>query len=285
MFKTKLLKPEQGFSMVEVLVAILIATIFVTATMQVMALATVFRVRAQEYAEATTWIQEDLENVKEQASQVGIANVQNMIPDDAATAGTDESLITITTTSKANDFPDGEKIVFLGDGIADPLRINETYYIINSTRDDLTKTNTFKVSATEGGTAIPLTTNSSGSLIAAAVKRCDSTVAVNRNTGYGDKLRDWISDTNHDNGITDITNDNNDFDNPPSSGNAQTAGDDLKSKLFTEKEFKLTRTTTTINTAPYNRLQLDYTVLPVGSTTSIASFHTEVIPNAALQCP
>lgn len=69
MFKLKLPKQEQGFTLVEVLVAILITTLFVAVSMQAMVLAAVFKTRAQESAEATTWIQEDLENVKYQASR------------------------------------------------------------------------------------------------------------------------------------------------------------------------------------------------------------------------
>ena len=69
MFKPKLPQQEQGFTLVEVLVAILITTLFVAVSMQAIVLATVFKTRAQEYAEATTWIQKDLENVKYQASR------------------------------------------------------------------------------------------------------------------------------------------------------------------------------------------------------------------------
>lgn len=69
MFKPKLLQHEQGFMLVEVLVAILITSVFVTVAMQGMVLATIFKVRAQQYTEATAWIQADLENVKYQASQ------------------------------------------------------------------------------------------------------------------------------------------------------------------------------------------------------------------------
>ena len=69
MFKPKLPNQDQGFTLIEVLIAILIATIFVTVAMQMMVIATVFKVRAQEFSEATNWIQEDLEDVKFQASQ------------------------------------------------------------------------------------------------------------------------------------------------------------------------------------------------------------------------
>lgn len=69
MFKPKLPQQEQGFTLVEVLVAILITTLFVAVSMQAMVLAAVFKSRAQEFAQATTWIQEDLENVKYLASR------------------------------------------------------------------------------------------------------------------------------------------------------------------------------------------------------------------------
>lgn len=69
MFKLKLPKQEEGFTLVEVLVAILITTLFTATSMQAMVFAAIFRTRAQESAEATTWIQEDLENVKYQASR------------------------------------------------------------------------------------------------------------------------------------------------------------------------------------------------------------------------
>jgi Tfp pilus assembly protein PilV len=69
MLKKKPLKPEQGFTVIEALFAILIATIFVTVAMQMMAIAAIFKARAQQNAEATTWIQEDLENVKLQATE------------------------------------------------------------------------------------------------------------------------------------------------------------------------------------------------------------------------
>ncbi len=60
---------EQGFTLTEVLVAILITSVFVATAMQAVVIAAVMKVKARQYAEATTWIQEDLENVKFQASQ------------------------------------------------------------------------------------------------------------------------------------------------------------------------------------------------------------------------
>jgi prepilin-type N-terminal cleavage/methylation domain-containing protein len=55
--------PPQGFSLVEVMVAIMIALIFVSITMQVLVSAAVFRMRADQFDGAVNWIQEDLETV------------------------------------------------------------------------------------------------------------------------------------------------------------------------------------------------------------------------------
>ncbi len=69
MFK-KLQQKNQGFTLVEVLVAILITTLFVGVAMQSIVIAVIFKARAQESVKATTWIQEDLEGVKYKATKL-----------------------------------------------------------------------------------------------------------------------------------------------------------------------------------------------------------------------
>lgn len=257
MFKPKLLKQEQGFTLVEVLVAILITTLFVSVAMQGMVIAAIFKAKAQEYSEATTWIQEDLENVKYQASQLGIKTVQSMIAAD--------ELITISN----HGFASGDTVLFVGDGtIAGGLSKNTTYYVRDVT------TNTFKVTSTAGGAAIDLTSDSTGSLSSIATSRCN---AGSPNAGFADTLRDWITDTNHTNGITDVTIDENPVDIPKTSNR-------------TSKAFILKRTTTISSLArpsviPHNLLRVSYDVLPTSSVLSVAKFYTEVIPDVAIQCP
>ncbi len=65
---------QKGFTLVEVMVGILITVTFVGAAMQALVVASLFKVRAQEYSEATTWIQEDLESVRFEASQLAFNN-------------------------------------------------------------------------------------------------------------------------------------------------------------------------------------------------------------------
>lgn len=69
MFKPKLPQQEQGFTLVEVSIAILITTLFVGVAMQGIVIAAIFKTKAQEYTEATTWIREDLENLQFSASE------------------------------------------------------------------------------------------------------------------------------------------------------------------------------------------------------------------------
>lgn len=58
-----------GFTLVEVLVAMLVSSIFVGITMQALVTAAAFRSRADQYDSAVSWIQEDFEAVVNQATQ------------------------------------------------------------------------------------------------------------------------------------------------------------------------------------------------------------------------
>jgi hypothetical protein len=62
--------------------------------MQAMVFAAVFKARAQESAEATNWIQEDLENVKYQAANLKLPQTTL-----TANAAKDTSLITVTSAT------------------------------------------------------------------------------------------------------------------------------------------------------------------------------------------
>jgi type II secretory pathway pseudopilin PulG len=55
---------SQGFTMVEVLIAIMLTFIFTMIAMQAIVMATAIKVRGQELSEATNWIQADVESVK-----------------------------------------------------------------------------------------------------------------------------------------------------------------------------------------------------------------------------
>lgn len=69
------ISPNQnnGFTLIEVLVAMIVAAVFVSMTMQAIVTAAVFRVVATQYDEAVSWIQEDLESVVNKAAQYEVS--------------------------------------------------------------------------------------------------------------------------------------------------------------------------------------------------------------------
>jgi prepilin-type N-terminal cleavage/methylation domain-containing protein len=58
-----------GFSLVEVLVSLIILSIFIGLSMQAFMVAVILKARAEQKDEATNWVQEDLELVKYQAKE------------------------------------------------------------------------------------------------------------------------------------------------------------------------------------------------------------------------
>lgn len=180
-FKHKLPQQEQGFTLVEVLVSILIATVFVATAMQAMVVAALFKARAQEYSEATTWIQEDLESLRFSAGQY-----------------------------------------------ADSARCT----------------------APLNGELGP-------------------------NNGYADGFSDRLHNISQPNGTR-----TGDADSAPDSDTTTPIKTGRAGKTFTFR-----RVSTPRNTAPYTVLTLTYTVTPTSGGSFVASFYTEIIPDAAFQCP
>ena len=63
MFKLNLTRKQTGFAMIEGLVAILTITLFLTGTLQLIAINTFYKMKNKQEAQASFWIQEDLEEV------------------------------------------------------------------------------------------------------------------------------------------------------------------------------------------------------------------------------
>lgn len=244
MLKPKLLQQEQGFTLVEVLVAILITTLFVGVAMQSMVIAAIFKARAQEFAEATTWIQEDLENVKYEAAKFQYTS----LVDETSVLDTDpkhELTDIVLKIASVDGFQTGDKLIVGTDST------DNTIASIDTTAKTITLNAVL-------GNDLPKDT------VMVATTRCTNSL----DTGFADGLRDKIIGSNQ----TGATKTN----------------DIPKASNRTGQTFTLKRTTTVsrfdIN-APYNVLQVSYEVLPTSGGSSVANFYTEVIPNAALQCP
>ena len=71
--------------MLEVIIAILTITAFLTGTLQLMAVNALYKVRAERQAKAYFWIQEDFENVKALASSLDSTSSPNYVSDDVCT--------------------------------------------------------------------------------------------------------------------------------------------------------------------------------------------------------
>lgn len=69
----KNISTQQGFTLVEVLVGVLLTLTFVGVSTQAFVVSTMFKVRGQELSEATTWMQQDAENIRFEASRLNIS--------------------------------------------------------------------------------------------------------------------------------------------------------------------------------------------------------------------
>lgn len=75
LIKQKIPSPEQGFTMLEVLVGILTTVAFLAGTMQLMVINAVFKVKAERQAQGMFWIQDDKEQIKAIAANTTVSGV------------------------------------------------------------------------------------------------------------------------------------------------------------------------------------------------------------------
>lgn len=155
---------SQGFTLIEVLVSIILLTTFMSVTMATLVTASLVKLRANGLTTVTNWIEEDLEEVRLQASLIS--------------------------------------------------------YTSNTSRCNATSTD----------------------------------------TGFADALKDVL-----DGGQV-----------PVARGGRQTVG---------SKTYTLTRQSNIVATAPFEVLRLTYTVTDSGSNSTFTTTYTEVVPNAAFECP
>lgn len=255
-FKQKLPNQEQGFTLVEVLVAILVSTVFITVSLQAVVLSAVLKARAKQSSVATTWIQEDLENVRHIASQLQytsltapaafVANVAPVlqvssvlgfqapvsgVPGDTVVVGSDPATRTITSISAANVTPRTITLSALPTALAQPV-----------------------------------------GAVVAATSKCN---AASQNTGFAEYLRRPVH-------LPTMRSD-------PALAPANT---NQGTKRIAGELYRLTRygpdansTTPNVSNTAFEVMQVKYEVKPNGSNAAIATMYTEVIPNAAFKCP
>lgn len=228
MFKLKSPQQEQGFTLIEVLVAILITSVFIGVAMQAMVMAAVFKVRARQFAEATTWIQEDLENVRREANNLQYTTLR------VATSSTD----TVLQVASIDGFQAGNTLIVGTDSTNKTIATSG----VNTSARTITLTSTVR-------TNWPI-----GTVVVATTKcnRPSGTI----NAGFAKHFQDNLP-TIINSGVKPITG----------------------------KAYTLTRTATVRNTAPFDVLNLTYSVAPQSGGNPIATMDTEVIPDASFHCP
>lgn len=257
-FQKRLNPVEQGFSLVEVLVAILITTFFVSVAMQAIVVAAIFKVKAQEYAEATTWIKEDLEStVSYQAStiqfvQTTLAANSTAVPP-APPAPASSILINTPNAAIIASFP------------------------VNGMLKVGSDPNSYKITGVSvlGATTMLNISPSLGTLQLenAAVVATTKCNPANINVGLAGALRDKILAAES---------------SPATTTNPNFIDVTKYLSLLTTKSLTRRRTTTLSTTFPHSVLEIKYEVSPgvtFNSSKVIARFDTEVIPNVAFQCP
>lgn len=246
MFKPKLPQQEQGFTLIEVLVAILITTLFVATAMQAIAIAAVFKARARQFAEATIWIQQDLETVKQQADVLGVT--------------------TLTSAATTNSLPVSSTTGFVNGNRLKVGTISTTFYTISGTPS------TNSIPVTPPLTSAQIATTFAGNLVSVV------------STGSTDTTLCYADPTNP----TSTTNRFGEFLSsklptvPSETDNASTPN--IGKKTIAGKLYTLSRTATVSLVAPFDVLQITYSIAQ-GTIPPIAKLNTEVIPNAAFQCP
>ncbi len=106
-FKTKPEITEEGFTIIDVIIGILIASTFLLVSLQSMVLATYFRVAAQQSSEGILLIQQDLEEIRYLATTTNLPYDTTLCSPANASSGYGQTLLdslpTVTNPQKINN--------------------------------------------------------------------------------------------------------------------------------------------------------------------------------------
>lgn len=228
--ETKAPLPSSGFSLVEVIVGMLIAMLFVASSMQLMVYAMLLQTQGREMSTTKSWIQEDIEQIRSLAA--GYKSTQLTAPTTLAA--------TTINVEWVDGFASGDTLR-IG---SDPTPYSVT--AVSTTPAQLTLNPAISAVQASGGNVI-------------AINMCNATTAA---FGFAQALRTEL---------------------PSLVASTRTIG----GQTYTLIRGGPGGSTIPVvaNTPPYHILQLNYHVVPQGSTNPVAVLDTEVIPDAALKCP
>ena len=228
--------------MMEVLVGIVITTLFIGISMQFMVLSSLLKARSQQYSEAMSWIQEDLEDIKYQASKYKLSSL------DSTAAVINSSTISLSSAQ--------------GFEVNDRIKIG-------------TDTTTYTTSAVNANTLtispnLAVASPASSPVVLTQSIRCNLvTTPVTITTGFADGFRDRIIGS-----TLSVTSSDTDT---------------IKISSKSGKQYRLRRTISLVNVAPYNTIQINYQVSEAYGSGSfgilIADTYVEVVPPTSFSCP
>ncbi|MEA5575423.1 type II secretion system protein [Anabaena sp. UHCC 0451] len=253
--------PDSGFSLVEVLAAIIIVTFFTTVSMQMLVVSAAFKAQAKKYTTATNLIQKDLEVVRNLAGNYSFPVVASGTP--TPTVGA-----TTLRLSSGNGLRTNDRIQFPG---------FPNVYTITNPNPIPTATPTITINpgiispAPVAGTTV-VVSNTVCSAGSASTGLANYLQQVTQGASYIDSSRTFS--------VTE-------------SGASVTyeavVGANPATMTNTNQRLWLMRNDTNVNTPPYNTLQVRYLVVEdnngsPNSSKVVARLSSEVIPNASFQC-
>ncbi|MDK2410034.1 prepilin-type N-terminal cleavage/methylation domain-containing protein [Aphanizomenon sp. PH219] len=244
-------KSQQGFTLLEVLVAIVVITAFVNVALMGLVTATLFKSKAKAYSSGMSWIQADLEAVRNKAAE----SLSYSLSANAAAA---QKVIVLTSAA--------------GLGANDQIKIgtDSTTYTIQS------------VSGNSVTLTANLSTAQSASTVVTLVTSAECT-ATSSTTGFAYYLQQNLPTLTNTTSTTSTTN-------PTSTTNTTSTQyiNGINGRPYTFS--RTTAVGQTQSSDPYQVLKLSYTVTYTVPGTSppviikIASLYAEVIPSTFYQC-
>ncbi len=310
----KLTQQNKGFTLVEVLVAILLTTIFVAVAMQAVVLATVFKVRARKIAEATVWIQEDLEKVKNEAAKfqstslktdatlglpITVVSADDFVQNDTLKVGTDPTNYKITLITAITGGVQLTIEPLLKKNQAQGTAVVETtLFPYTSLKSDVSATTSvLPVSSVDGfvaGDTLSVGTDATSNSISIVTTTTNPpTLTLSAGLGTAQSIGAVVVKNTRCNpdvdsqaiGFAKLLWDKLLVAVPLSTANSNSAGKDLSKvphTLTRTLNYRVDSSTNPIH--PYNVLSLNYTVVPQSGGSAIANMTTEVTPDAVFQC-
>jgi len=247
---------SKGFTLAEVLASILVISLFTVAAMQVVVVAALFQSNARRFAEASNWIQDDLENIKIVAYDLCQTRfAQRKL---AAPAQNTNTITLDFIQSGENDYDQAMPPEYRPGG-ACPLSSETDGFRVGDELLIGSDAGTNRITAISGNTiTLANTITSYRSAGTRVYARCR---AGKSEGGFAAYLQSLL---------------------PPlgsGSGNTSTG-----TRTFINDTFSMSRTATRLASAPFQTLELAYVVRDSNNNT-VAQVTTEVVPNAFFRCP